>query len=66
MKGLILKRKWNDQIIEGLILNMMDSLQITMQFFLTVVRNSQQKINWFMILTKKENFECEDKLNTCL
>ena len=47
-------------------LNMMDSLQITKQFFLTVVRNSKQKINWFMILTKKENFECEDKLNTCL
>lgn len=66
MKGLILKRKWNDQIIEGLMLNMMDSLQITKQFFLTVVRNSKQKINWFMILTKKENFECEDKLNTCL
>lgn len=35
-------------------------------FFLTVVRNSQQKINWFKILTKKENFKCEDKLNTCL
>lgn len=34
--------------------------------FLTVVRNSQQKINWFKILTKKENFKCEDKLNTCL